>query len=154
MKKYLDIVKNGIKEALKDAPVVAGDVWIANQGESGLGFDWSQGSLLFKGSNIAWNFASYTKPLGGSLYEFDKDGYMRRKDGNTEDPYPNQFNDARRQIKEAVRRALEEEFRRALPSTEYLPFLDPMPAIGVNMCYRDAKGWRQPVDPLMLDLDG
>ncbi|SDZ60258.1 Ca2+-binding protein, RTX toxin-related [Variovorax sp. YR266] len=22
------------------------------------------------------------------------------------------------------------------------------------MCYRDAKGWRQPVDPLMLDLDG
>jgi len=32
MKKYLDIVKDGIKEALKDAPVVAGDAWIANQG--------------------------------------------------------------------------------------------------------------------------
>jgi hypothetical protein len=26
--------------------------------------------------------------------------------------------------------------------------------LGVNGCYRDAKSWRAPVDPLMLDLDG
>ncbi|WP_275054605.1 calcium-binding protein [Comamonas testosteroni] len=25
---------------------------------------------------------------------------------------------------------------------------------GVNTCFRDAKGWRQPIDPIMLDLDG
>jgi Ca2+-binding RTX toxin-like protein len=36
------------------------------------------------------------------------------------------------------------------------PELDGDPGVnsGVNGCYRDAKGWRQPVDPLMLDLDG
>ncbi|RSZ31622.1 calcium-binding protein, partial [Variovorax beijingensis] len=156
MADYLGTVKKVIKEGLKEGAQIGGDAWIASQGESGLGVDWSQGGWPFKGANIGWNLLSYTKPLGGSLYEFDERGYMRRTDGYTGDPYVDEYNDGRRQMKEADWRALEEELKRAMPSNEYLPFLDPIPVpgLGINMCYRDAKGWRQPVDPLMLDLDG
>ena len=148
MANYLEIVKSIFAEGVK----FGGDAAIASQGQSGLGVDWSQGAFPFKGANIGWNLLSYTKPLGGALYEFDADGSIRRADGNASDPFVDEYNAARRKMKESDWRAVEEAMKSALPSNEYLPFLEPIPILntGVNICYRDAKNWRAPVDPLRL----
>ena len=52
------------------------------------------------------------------------------------------------------RKALGELIEKSLPiSSKFDNYKIPLPQ-EINICYRDAKNWRQPIDPLMLDLDG
>ena len=138
------------KELLKDAAL-----WVADKAQesvTGFTMDWGKGELLFKGSDIAWNLASYTRELSpGIVYTYDKNG-VRRADGTLNDPYVEEYNEQRRQMNEADWKALDEEIGRLFPELERTKPWDILP--NTNMCFRNARAWRQPVDPLMLDLDG
>ncbi|GAA4343344.1 hypothetical protein GCM10023165_25720 [Variovorax defluvii] len=138
------------KELIKDAAL-----WLADKiQESVTGFtmDWSKGEFAFKGSNIAWNLTSYARELSpGIVYIYDKNG-VKRADGTLDDPYVEEYNEQHRQMKEADWKTLDEEIGRLFPELGPVKPWDILP--NTNMCFREARAWRQPIDPLMLDLDG
>ena len=75
------------------------------------------------------------EPATGELREGLNSGRQRLLDGT-----------------EAQHKAISDAIQDAFPLTRDFGVPDSIP-LGVNGCFRDARAWRQPVDPLMLDLD-